>query len=307
MRMSPGGRRRDTRGWIVHVTALFLAFSLGAAAQVHVERSRDGRILITDQSAGGTQIYADAGSAPIWRHKDGRLEVWQPSGKTWLPAPSDFALVSASGNLVFGYGPGGSGSAVYDASRNAWIPQFDRYHCGAVSETLAVGFGGPGRVGIYDSASGAWQSPNITGEQVALSARLVAFYGGASRTSIYDAVRGRWRTDISSFGQCTLGEDLAVFYGPPGTNVLAYDIRAGEFVILKEPVDYVQVYGEVAIGLGPRHEAYVYTSSDRTWTEFRGQSDRTQIVGGDALITDLSGDTWIYKRGSRIFEKTPIP
>ncbi len=304
MGMTHGDRRASTGGWNLAVLTLLLALSLGAAAQVHVERSRDGKILVTDQSAGGTQVYADVGSAPVWRHKDGRLEVWQSSGQAWLPAPSDFALVSASGNLVFGYGPGGSGSAVYDASRKAWIPQFDRYHCGAVSESLAVGFGGPGRVGIYESASGAWQSPNITGEQVALSANLVAFYGSASKTSIYNAVRGRWRTDISSFGRCTLGEDLVVFYGPPGTNVLAYDIRAGEFAILKEPVDGVQVSGDVAIGLGPRHTVYVYTSSDRTWTEFRGQADRTEIVGGDALITDLSGDTWIYKRGSRTFEKT---
>jgi len=304
MRMTIGDLRRNARGWGLLASTLLLALSLDAAAQVHVERSQDGKILITDQSAGGTQVYADVGSAPTWRHKDGRLEVWQSSGKAWLQAPSDFALVSASGNLVFGYGPGGSGSAVYDASRKAWIPQFDRYHCGAVSETLAVGFGGPGRVGIYDSSSGAWQTPNITGEQVALSASLVAFYGGASNTSIYDAGRGRWRTDISSFGRCTLGENLAVFYGPPGTNVLAYDIRAGEFVVLKEPVDYVQVYGDVAIGLGPRHKVYVYTGSDRAWTEFRGQSDRTEIVGGDALITDLSGDTWIYKRGSKTFEKT---
>ena len=92
---------------------------------------------------------------------------------------------------------------------------------------------------------------------------------------------------------------------PPGTNVLAYDIRAGEFVGLKEPVDYVQVYGDVAIGLGPRHKVYVYTTTDRAWTEFRGQSDHTEIVGGDALITDLSGDTWLYKRGQKRLLRRP--
>lgn len=280
------------------------ALTLGLFAQVHVERSQDGKLLVTDQTRGGTQVYADVGSAPTWRHKDGKLEVWQPSRQAWIAAPADFPLVAASGGLVFGYGPGASGSTVYDVSRQAWIPQFDRYHCGAASETLAVGFGGPGRVGIYDSGRGAWQTPNITGEQVAISGNLVAFYGGASNTSIYDAARGIWRTDISAFGRCTLGEELAVFYGPPGTNVLAYDIRAGEFVSLKEPVDYVQVYGDVAIGLGPRHKVYVYTGTDHAWTEFRGQSDRTEIVGGDALITDLSGDTWIYKRGRKTFEKT---
>ena len=304
MRMFFMRLRKMARGGGLAVPALLLALSLGAAGQVHVERSQDGKLLVTDQSRGGTQVYADAGSAPAWRHKDGWLEVWEPAGKIWVRATSDYPQVSASGTLVFGYGPGGSGSAVYDVSRKAWVPQFDRYPLGAVSETLAVGFGGPGRVGIYDSASGAWQTPNITGEQVALSGSLVAFYGSASSTSIYDAPRQRWRTDISSFGLCTLGEELAVFYGPPGTNVLAYDIRAGEFVVLKEPVDSVQVYGEVAIALGPRHKVYIYTGSDRAWTEFRGQSDRTEIVGGDALVTDLSGDTWIYKRGSKTFEKT---
>ncbi len=298
------GQRRHVKSSGLLVAALALSLAPGAAAQVHVERSQDGKILITDQAGGGTRIYTDAGSAPNWRHKDGRLEIWQPARKDWIQAPEDYPMVAASGGLIFAYGPGSSGSAVFDLSRQVWVPQFDRYNRGAVSETLAVGFGGPGRMGIYDAASGTWQTPNITGEQVAISGSIVAFYGSTSSTSIYDAVRGRWRTDISSFGFCTLGEELAVFYGPPGTNVSAYDIRAGEFVGLREPVDYVQVYGDVAIGLGSRHKVYVYTGTDRAWTEFRGQSDRTQIVGSDALITDLSGDTWMYQRGRRLFGRT---
>ena len=186
---------------------------LGLFAQVHVERSQDGKLLVTDQTRAGTQVYAGVGSAQAWRHKDGKLEVWQPPDRHGF-RPRRTILRWRPAGVVFGYGPGGSGSAVYDASRQAWIPQFDRYYCGAASETLAVGFGGPGRVGIYDSASGAWQTPEHHGRTGGPLGSLVALYGSSSNTSIYDAVRRTWRTDISSFGQCTLGEALAVFYGP---------------------------------------------------------------------------------------------
>lgn len=284
--------------------AAALSVAMAVGAQVHVERSQDGNILITDRHAGGTTIYTPEGSALNWRHKDGWLEVYDSSRKSWIRGPVDYPMVSASGNLVLGFGPGSHDSSVYDASRGAWVNEYDRYNLGVVSETLAVGFGGPGRIGIYDSRTGQWQSPNISGELVALSSRIAALYGPKSNVSIYDGQRGAWKIDTTSYGSCALGEQLVVFYGPPGTNTQVYDVEAGQFVMLRDPSDRIEIFGGVAVALGPRHKVYVYTNATAAWSEFPGQADSAEIVDGVALITDLSGDAWVYKPGENKFLKT---
>jgi len=57
MRMTIGDPRRNTRCRGRLVSTLLLALSLVAAAQVHVERSRDGKILIKNIRTGEELIY----------------------------------------------------------------------------------------------------------------------------------------------------------------------------------------------------------------------------------------------------------
>ena len=273
-------------------------------AQVHVERSQDGKVVVTDHEQGGQVVYAPQGSVLSWRHKDGWLEVYEPSRNAWMRAPGSFPLVQASGSLVFAFGPGASGSAVYDASRKAWVQQFNRYNQGAVSETLAVGYGGPGGIGIYDTRTGAWQSPNITGDQLALSDSLVALFGGRSTTSVYDSVRGTWKSDIRPFSKCVLGENLVAFYGPPGTDTQVYDVDSGHFVLLREAVLSMEVFGGLAVGVGDRHRAHVYSSPDGAWVAFKGEAESARIVDGLVLVTDTARDVWVYRPGKGTFEKT---
>lgn len=252
--------REVRRGVLLAIVVGMCLAGPRGGAQVHVEKSQDGKLVVTDQGMGGQVVYAPQGSALNWRHKDGWLEVYEPAQKGWVRAPGDYPQVQASGSLILGFGPGTPGSVVYDAARRAWVPQADRHHQGAVSEKLAVGYGGPGRIAIYDARTGSWQSPNVTGESIALSDSLVALFGVKSTTSIYDATRGAWKSDISPFSLCSLGESLVVFYGPPGTNTEVYDVGVGRFVLLKEAVNTVQLFGGTVVALGDRLRAYVYCS-----------------------------------------------
>ena len=284
---------------------MFFGLALPFPAQVHVERSQDGKIVITDQDQGGQRVYGLEGAALVFRHREHHLEIFDPSRQAWIAAPADYPLVQAGQQLLLAYGPGIEGSAVYDLSRHAWVPEFDGYNQGAVSDRFAVGFGGPGRIGLYDARTGRWQSPNITGEEVALSDHLVAFYGPSSNTNLYDAQRDAWMRDFSSFSRCTLGERIAVFYGPPGTNTMAYDEERATKTTLIEPVDEVAVEGDLAVVLGPRQHAYVFCAGDGAWTEYRGDARHISVRDGQAMITGSSGDLWVYVPGRRTFEKIP--
>jgi hypothetical protein len=282
-----------------------LVAALGGFAQVHVERGQDGKIIVTDRSQGGAMVYAPVASALTWQHREGRLEVFDPVRKAWVVAREDFPVVKASGSLLLGCGAGSSGSAVYDLQRGEWIPQFDRYPTGEVSETLAVGYGGRGRIGLYDAREGKWQSSNLSAERIALSDNLAAFFGEHSTTTVYDAARGTWHTSRDSFNRCTLGNDLAVFYGAPGTNALVYDGARAGFVPLRDPLGSVSVYGPIAAATTPDGKAYVYTSGDHRWVEFRWDAASVEIIGGEAFVVDQKGDKWAYRPGRMVFEKIP--
>lgn len=266
------------------------------------DQSQDGPVVLPDVQRGGKRVYRPAGSPLAWAHREGRLEVYDPETKKWVPAGGDFPLVSAGSRLLLAYGPEASGSAVYDVGRHAWVPQFDRYNRGVVSENLAVGYGGPGRPGIYDALSGRWESPNLEAYQVALSGWLAAFYGEGVQTTLYDAYRGRWASDRSDFAWCSLGERLAVFYGPPGTNALLYDSAAGRFLPLREPILKVKIEGGVALALARGDKAFAYSGEKQAWVEFRGEVQQIGFVNEEALVTDDQGAVWAFRPERLSFE-----
>jgi hypothetical protein len=275
---------------------------LGGSFLAQTPQSQDGLVVLPDAARGGERVYVPAGSAIQWARREGRLEVYDPETRRWVAAAGDFPLAAAGRRLLLAYGPGAPGSAVYDLNRHAWVPQFDRYFRGAVSENLAVGFGGPGRPGIYDALSGKGQSPNLEEGQLALSGTLAAFFGEKVRTTVYDAGRGDWRTDPETFTRCAIGERLAVFFGPPGTNALLYDSRPGRFSALREPLREVKIEGGAAVALGRAGEAFAYSGERENWVEFRGRAVAIDFVNAEALVTDDQGAVWAFRPDRLAFE-----
>ncbi|MEW5763530.1 MAG: hypothetical protein ACOYXN_03905 [Acidobacteriota bacterium] len=289
------------KGSRIVAAALAVLFSALGPALGQTTQSQDGPVVLEGDRR-EARVYEPVGSTLAWAHRDGRLEVYDPQTKKWVPAAGDFPLAAAGSRLLLAYGPDGPGSAVYDLGRHAWVPQFDRYFRGAVSENLAVGYGGPGRPGIYDALSGRWQTPVLEACQVALSGRLAAFFGEHVKTTLYDASRGVWASDASDFTRCALGERLAVFFGPPGTNALLYDSRAGRFVPLREPLQEVKIEGGTALALSRGNRAFAYSGEREAWVEFRGAVQDLSFVNEEALLTDDQGAVWAFRPDRLTFE-----
>ena len=285
---------------LVAAASLWL-FSAGDLCQVHMERGKDGTVLITDREGG--ELYQDLGSALKWRRDGKHLQVYDAYLEKWVQAPADYQQVIAGGRLLFAYGPGIQGSAVYDSARHEWVKVFDGYSEALLGEGLAVGKTAQGGIGIYDAKVGAWDRPGISCDEMKLSDMMAAFYGPSDGTAIYDGSRGEIKKIKSSFGRCEIGNQLAVFFGSPSTDTSVYDSTRGQFVELKDPAAAVNLFGALAAVIGPINKAYAYSSETGVWVRFKGEASQADVAGGQVIVTDLSGERWFYAPGQEGFEK----
>jgi hypothetical protein len=276
-------------------------FPVALLAQVHMERGKDGTILITDQTRGN--LYAAAGSALTWRRESHRIEVLDTTSQKWVPAPGDYPQVIAGGNLLLAFGTGNQGSAVYDAARGGWGMPFEGFVMGYLSENLAVGRISRGEVAIYDTRVGSWQKRDISCDTIQVADELAVFFGEGSDTDVYDGRQGAWHHDRSPFANCTLGNRLALFWGPPSTDSLIYDAGRGAFVKLRERLQSADVYADLAAGLGAGKKGFAYSSPDGTWISFRGNANSVRVANGQVLLSEDGGDEWIFEPGQERFVK----
>jgi len=269
----------------------FLAFSLSAFGQIHVERDENGRIVITDQ-------YREKKKPTVqWDRKGGLLRVFDAKRDVWNPAPKDYPGVAGGRRLFLAYGPGQCGCAVYDFRRHRWYSLKSGHSQGRVSGSIAVAFDADGYLHLYDGRRGVWVREKIPCGQVVLSDEFCSVYGRGYQTSVYDVSSGKWYSSTNSYDRCLMSQILAVFFrtGVPG--LTAFDRESRQWNDSRAGTTEVKVVGDIVAAYDSARGIAAYSSRGRKWISFRRKVQTFAIQNGEVLVTAANGERWTYYPG----------